>query len=272
VIPRGRRRLLIGGLVAVVALGAAAGSGVAWWRWDTARQPVVGDAVAVLDKAVAEVVVAAGPEVAVALGGVVRSASCQIDVLRTGGEFTASADLYTDLGREDATIAAIGQQLAGSYPVRRGTAVSGVRPLTADAPGGVLVSVRKLGDGWLAVSARTGCSLGSAPGPQAPPAGSAGAGEITAAFATLGATPAAFTQQSLPCAGTSLVTVAAVSGSADSSHLRQRLSTRIPATAHVFVAGKSNRVVYRAGAVSVVVAASDDGTAVTGQYTSGCAR
>jgi hypothetical protein len=44
----------------------------------------------------------------------------------------------------------------------------------------------------------------------------------------------------------------------------------VPVAARRFASGRSNRVVYRDGDVSVIVAASDDGTAVTGQYTTTC--
>jgi hypothetical protein len=115
----------------VVAGGVAAGA--AWWRWDTARQPTVGDAVAVMDRAVADAVVAAGPEAAVAVSSVVRSAVCRINAFRQGGVFTANADLYTDPGGEDGLITVMAQRLSPAYPVRRGAAVSVVRPLQAGA-------------------------------------------------------------------------------------------------------------------------------------------
>jgi hypothetical protein len=63
--------------------------------------------------------------------------------------------------------------------------------------------------------------------------------------------------------------VAAVSRPTDSARLDQRLTT-VPAGAHRFAAGSANRVAYRDGPVSVVVAASDDSTAVTIQHTVSC--
>ncbi len=267
---RPRRLLVICAVALVVAGGVTAGA--VWWRWDTARQPTVDDAVATMNRAVADTAVAAGPQVAVAVSGVVRSAVCRINPVRRGGIFTAGADLYTRRGTEDELITAMARRLAVSYPVRRGAAVSGVRPLRADMAGGIQLSVRGLGDGWLRVSARTGCSLGAAAAPPPVSPDDAGAAGVSALFARLGTRPASVTRHRLECADGVIVTVAAVSGPVDSSALRVRLAAAVPTTAHRFTSAEANRLVYRDGDVSVVVAASDDGTAVTGQYTTACAR
>lgn len=264
------RWLLLLPLVAAVLVAAGTWAVAAWWRWDTARQPTVRDAVTAMDRAVADAVVAAGPAAAVAVSGVVRSSVCRINFLHSGGAFTANADLYTDPGTEDTLITRIAQQLSGAYPVRRGPAVSGIRPLVADLAGGVELSVRSLGGGWLVVSARTGCSLGSATAPASPQAGAAATAGITALFAQLGTKPASFTEHRLDCRAGAIVTVAAVSEPVDSADLSRRLAAAVPAGVHPFAAGGSNRVAYRNGDVSVVVAASDDGTSVTSQYTTTC--
>jgi hypothetical protein len=262
--------LLIWILVPLVVLGVGVVAAVVWWRWDTARQPAVLDAVPTMRRAVADAVVAAGPGAASAISGVVRSSQCRISAVRQGGVFTARADLYTDPGGEDALITGIAEQLSDTYPVRRGAAVSGTRPLEADVGQGVRLAVRRLGAGWLTVSARTGCSLGTVAGQQSPPAGGPAAAAITATFAALGTRPASFVAHQLDCPGGSLITVAAVSEPVDSAGLRARLAAAVPVGARRFASGESNRVAYRNGAVSVIVAASDDGTTVTGQYTAGC--
>jgi hypothetical protein len=262
--------LLIWILIPLIVVGVGAVAAAIWWRWDTARQPAVLDAVPTLRRAVAEAVVAAGPDAAAAVSGVVRSSQCRINAVREGGTFTARADLYTDPGAEDALITGIAERLSGTYPVRRGTAVSAVRPLEADVGQGVRLAVRRLGAGWLTVSARTGCSLGAVAGQQSPPAGSPGVAAVTATFAALGTRPAAFVAHQLDCPGGSLITVAAVSEPVDSARLAERLAATVPAGARRFASGESNRVVYRDGAASVIVAASDDGTTITSQHTTGC--
>ena len=258
------------GVLALLVIGGGGAAGVAWWRWDTARQPAVADAVAVMNRAVADAVAAAGPDAAVALSDVLRSTTCRINLFRDGGVFTANADLYTDLGGEDSLINAMAQRLSASYAVRRGPAVSGVSPLLATVPGGVELSVRKVSEGWLSVSARTGCSLGSVPAPSSASPTDAGAAGITALFADLGTRATAFSRRRLDCSGGAIVTVAAVSAPVDSSSLGRRLAGVLPAGARQFTSGTSNRVAYRDGSTSVVVAATDDGTAITGQYTTSC--
>jgi len=156
------------------------------------------------------------------------------------------------------------------YEVRRGVAASGFRPLEADPAAGVRLSVRRLSQGRLGVSARTQCSLGSVPAPAAEPVDPAAREAVTRLFAGLGTRPASFTTHRLPCAQGSITTVAAVSAPTDTADLAARLSGVVPADAGLFDAGEANLVVYRAGQVSVTVAASDDGTAVTSQYTVAC--
>ena len=256
--------------VPVAVLGLSTVAAVAWWRWDTARQPVVTDAVPAMRRAVADAVLAAGPAAAVAVSGVVRSSRCRINAVRAGAIFTIRADLYTDIGGEEALITGIAGQLSGSYPVSRGTAGAGVRPLEADAGQGVRLAVRRIGPGWVTVTARTGCSRGTDPVRPSSPPGGPGTAAITAAFAALGTRSASFVTHQLDCPQSSLTTVAAVSEPADSARLAERLTTALPAGARIFASGDSNRIAYRDGAVSVIVAASDDGTTITSQHTSGC--
>ncbi|GAA3924717.1 hypothetical protein [Actinoplanes auranticolor] len=263
-------RLLTWIAVPVVALSLTAVAAAAWWRWDTARQPDVSDAVPAMRRAVADAVVAAGAEAAVAVSGVVRSSRCRINAARAGAVFTARADLYTDPGGEEALITGIAGQLSGTYAVSRGAARSGARPIEATTDRGVRLTVRRISPGWVTVSARTGCSLGTAPGRPSPPPGSSGAAAITAAFAAVGTRPASFVSHQLDCPGGALTTTAAVSEPADSARLAERLSATVPAGARVFASGTSNLVAYRQGAVSMIVAASDDGTTITGQHTTAC--
>jgi hypothetical protein len=263
-------RLLIAAAVTVAVLGVAAGGAAVWWRWDTGRQPQVGDVVADMNRAVADAVVAAGPDAAVAVSPVVRSATCRLGAFREGGVFTAQADLYTDPGGEDAVVTRIAQGLAGRYPVTRGPAVAGVRPLAAGTAGGVTVAVRRLSPGWLTVRARSACSLGAVAEPGAPAAPADGVADVTALLRLLGTEPARLTEHRVSCAAGAIVTVAATSATTGAGDLGDRLATTVPPTARVFDPGRANRLVHRTGAVSVVVAATDDGTAVTVQHTTAC--
>jgi hypothetical protein len=258
-----RRRLLIAvAVVAVLALTAAGGA--LWWRWDGDRQPRVDDVVATMSTAVADAVVAAGQDAAVTVSAVVAAAECRLGFFRQGRVFTAKADLYTTRGAEETLITTIEQRLAGRYTTRRAAAVAGVRALEADV-GTVRLSVRRLSPGWLAVTARSGCSLGTVatgtPGDATP-----GVTAVTAVLTAMGARPAGLTEQRLRCPAGDIVTVSAVSGPVDA----ERLDVAIPAGARRFTARDANRIAYRDGAVSMVVAATDDGTAVTVQHTTSC--
>lgn len=259
---------MVAGVVAVV-VAVGVGAATVWWRWDTGRQPHVDEVVADMNHAVADVVVAAGPDAAVAVSPVVQSAQCRLGLHR-GGIFSSRADLYADPGSEDSLISSIAQRLPGRYAVTRGPAVAGVRALQADLGGQVTVSVRRLSPGWLSVAARSGCSLGTAAEPSAPAAATAATTALTTLLGSLGTRPAALTERRVHCANGDIVTMAAVSEPVDTSQLGKRLTGVIPAGAHQFTAGDANRISYRTGGVSVIVAASDDGTAVTAQYTTVC--
>jgi hypothetical protein len=267
-----RRVWVWAGSAAVVAVLAAAGL-VGWWRWAGARDPQVRDSVAAMDRGVADLLVAAGPDAAVAVSGMVRAATCPLGVLRGGGRYSRAADVFVAAGQEDAAIAGIGQRLPASYGARREAPLSGpVRSLAASA-GGVQLSVRLLGPGWLVAEAQTGCVAGPAdpdvasPAPQDP-----SVAPIRSLLAALGTAPAAFSTAAVPCpgaaAGARLVTVAGVSGGTDSGRLAERVT--VPPGARSFPVPASNRVAYRDGPVSVVVDATDDGTAVTVRRTVTC--
>jgi hypothetical protein len=264
-----KRRLLTVLLVPVVLVAVLVGAGVAWWRWDTGRQPQVAGVVARMNRAVADVVVAAGRDAAFAVSPVVRSSQCRLGFLRQGGIFTAKADLYTDPGAEDALITTIAQRLPAGYSVTRGPEVSGTRALRASAGAAVSVAVQRLSPGWLAVTARSGCSLGAAAEPSPVATGTA-ATALTDLLGRIGTAPAALTERQVHCASGDIVTVAAVSRPVDSARLAARLEAAVPAGARRFQAGDANRVVYRDGNAAVVIAASDDGSAVTAQYTTLC--
>jgi hypothetical protein len=60
-----------------------------------------------------------------------------------------------------------------------------------------------------------------------------------------------------------------ISQTTNTDNLRTRLASTIPATAHPF-ASDSNRLTWRDGPTSVIIAASDDGTHITAQRTTTC--
>ena len=128
------------------------------------------------------------------------------------------------------------------------------------------LTVAQLGEGWVRATAQSDCRTGASPSTVA---GSAPA-TLAALLGTLGTAPASVHANALACpGGGQTVTWAALSGTADSAHLQQRLAPTLPASARRFVS-PANRLPWRDGHASVVVAASDDGTHITVQYTVDC--
>jgi hypothetical protein len=141
----------------------------------------------------------------------------------------------------------------------------GARPLAATVRGGVQLSLRQLGDGWLVVSATTGCTAGPDQSADAsPPPDDPALPAITGLLAAVGTRPASWSTVSLGC----VRTVAAVSDRTDSGRLAQRLAA--PADARVFSVATSNRVAWRSGATSVILAPSDDATTINIRHTTSC--
>jgi len=264
--------VLAGSVVAAVLVVAGAAVGV--WRWDASRDPQVRDSVADMDRGVAAALVAAGDDAAVAVSGMIRAAPCSLGVLRGGGRYSRAADLYVPAGQEDAAISGIERRLPASFAPRRDEALAGsARPLIAAAGAGVQLSVRQLGPGWLTAEARTDCVAGPAEPADARPADDDPAvSAIRQVLAALGTAPAGFNTASVPCPegqpGGRIATVAGLSAGTDSGRLAQRLT--VPRGARVFEVAASNRVAYRDGAVSVVVEASDAGSAVAVRRTTTC--
>ena len=265
---RARLMVLTAVLLALVLVVAAAGYG--WWRWDGSRQPRVSAAIPVLDTAIATTLRAAGDVPVTAVTGIFRGTTCDLGLLRTGGRFTRSADLYVPVGEEEALIARISTGLPASFAPRRGAGAGGrAAPLTATAGDGVEVSVRHLGPGWVIARARTGCTGGREPAVEVVDAASVpGAATIGRLLGALNTSPAEVRQHRLQCPG-GVSTVAVLSRPTDAADLRQRLRLLVPPDAARF-RSDSNRVSYRDQAASVSVSASDDNTAVTVTVTSAC--
>jgi hypothetical protein len=266
-----RMRLLLVTIV-VAGLAAQAGGGYALWRGYANRQPTVTDDLPYLDRGIAAVIAAAGGGAAVAVAGIVQAAQCSPAPLISGGEFTRAADMYTEPGAEDALIARITAGLPADYHPHRPAVPDGqTAPLLADAGHDVQLSVRRLGEGWIVASARTHCTTPTRQPDAVNPEPSGDA--VTAAqdiLSGLGAASARVRQQTLPCpSGGSIVTTTAISQPTTSGTLADRLAGHLPADAHPYPT-TANRVAYRTAGVSIIVAASDDATAITVRHTTAC--
>jgi hypothetical protein len=187
----------------------------------------------------------------------------------SGGEFTRAAELFVSPGDEDALLSRIAEGLPAEYHAQRPPASDGtMAPLLADAGHGVELSVRRLSAGWVVPSARTHCTTSARQQPDnaAPPGGSTA---MQGLLSALGTRAAQIRQESVPCAGGSIATIAAISQPTTTGNLADRLAARLPDGAHPY-ATTANRVAFRDGRASFIVAASDDATAITVRQTTGC--
>jgi hypothetical protein len=234
------------------------------------RLPALAPVAPTLQQAIAVVVSAAGDTAAVAVSPVVPYTSCQNTFLAKGSRFNRSADLYTDPGAEDTLIRRIADALPESeHPQRSSPVGGGAAPLSADLGSDVHLRVSQLGQGWLEAVAETGCRTTAHPEPAdtTPPAGAVTA--ITRLLATVDTTPTTWQVVTVTCPTGAITTVATISQTTTTDNLPTRLSGAVPATARRFTSG-ANRLAWRDGATSVIVAASDDGTHITAQRTTTC--
>jgi hypothetical protein len=274
-----RWRLLIAGVI-VLALALPVAIGVASWRSRTQRAgsgagpaaPALAEVSADQDRAVAAVLTAVGDRAAVAVTSAVPVRTCVAGAAH-GWVFSRSADLYLDPGGEDGLIGAIDAGLPSEYQRRRGTPPGGgAAPLTAQVGASVTLTVAQLGEGWVRASAQSDCRTGPSAAPSTSDTPPAAVGQLLAA---LGTAPDTVQATALPCSvngragGGRTVTWSALSKPADTGQLPARLAPTLPPAARRF-ASPANRLPFRDGHDSGVVAAADDGTRITVQYTTDC--
>ena len=265
-----RRSQLVLAVASAVLAGTVLGA-VSVSVWDRARPrlPAVTTAVPTLDRAIAAVVVAVGDDAAVAVTGLVPSVSCQKTFLAKGSLYTRTADLYTDLGRENAVVDRIAAALpAAERPQPTTRTPAGISSLTADLGDGQHLQVLPVSAGWLAATDTTDCRTGGQPLPAGADA-TPETGPIVQLLRALGVAPAAFHTDSVACPSGRIVTLDAISQPTTTDNLPQRLTTFAPAGARRFDS-RSNRFAWRDQNTSMIAAASDDGTRITVQRTTTC--
>jgi hypothetical protein len=259
------------GLVAATAvLGLALGAtAVVVWQHVRPRLPTVALVTPTLDQAIALVVKAAGDDAAVTVSAFVPITGCEKTFLAKGSRYTRTADLYTNPGEEGTVVGLVAAALpASEHPVLSTRSASGTASLTADLGDGVRLQVVQVGDGWLAATAETDCR-GADPAAPAAQTGSAVTQPVTALLAALGTAPTGFHSDLVTCGHGAITTLDTASQPTNTDNLAARLAPLIPPSAQRF-SSPSNRVAWRQGNVSTVVASSDDGTQITVQRTTSC--
>ena len=229
---------------------------VTTWQVGRPRLPQLAAVQSAVDEAIVTVAGAVGTSVAIEVGSLTTAATCDRLVIARGFRFTRTADIYTDPGAEIAVVGRIAAAVGQPAPA--------TSSLTATTTNGVTLSVAPIAEGWLAATAQTGCRTGAVPSQTRsgrPPEA------IASLFATLGTTAASWHSEALPCPGGRLTAEDAISEPTGTGDLADRLA--VPPTARLIVS-PANRVIWREGTVSTVVAASDDGTRITVQRTAVC--
>ena len=233
------------------------------------EQTSIGNARPVVDRAIVDVVAAAGGGPVVAVSGFDRVKSCKITPVRSGAEFRRVVDLYTSPGSESAILHMIASGLPARYHAHAGSSAR----LTLDADAGDYVAVDGTvpAPGLIRIEADTGCrqDSGATVGEPSPAAGSPSAAALAPVLGALGRPAVSYaTVADLACpSGGSLRSVQAAlpPGSAPAS-----LATTLRTLAATPAAASRTTYAFRSGAVDVVTVANPTSHAVTVTATTRC--
>jgi hypothetical protein len=265
-----RRRVALIVTAAVTGTAILAGAATIVWHYTRPRLPAVAAVEASADSGIVAVVDAAGDQAAVTVTELVATTTCQHTTFARGHIYTRTANLYTNAGAENALIGRIAAALPRNFHASRANPLgSPIAPLHATAGPGVQVTVQVISAGWTSATAQTDC--------RSTPAGTSVVGnadgtaktvppDVAELFTALDTDAASWHTETVPCPGGAIITTDAVSASTDSGQLSTRVATVIPTGARRYTT-PSNRAIWRAGQISTVVAASDDGTHITAQIT-----
>ncbi|MGI5213140.1 hypothetical protein [Plantactinospora sp. CA-290183] len=233
------------------------------------EQRSVGQATPVVERAVGDLVVAAGPEVVVELAEPRRRTGCRLTPLREGATLEAGVTLRAPAADADAALDRIADRLPPHYHAGVGREPDGAaRSLWADAGEFVLVEGEVSEPGLVTLTVSTGCRPTSdgSDGPAVPPLPPADP-DPARVLTALGATdvaPAGPTAAACPGQGR-VWTVRATGRGVPAAPP----GTLLPAPAGtVVVADTPELYAYRAGPLSVVVEALDG--RIRAATTTGC--
>lgn len=211
-----KRWLVIAAVCWALALGVAGYLNARSGRPTAREQTTLAQARETVDRALAQVATAAGPDTVAALSAYALTPGCRITVARDGVDLARVISLHTPAGREPALLDRLVDALPESY---HGQVFRAVRPsvaprFRADAGDFVALRAEVTGPGEVRLEAKAGCRPGGdlgapALGPDPAPADRA---PIEAVLRSIGETDARWrTYQAVCPAGGSLRTVEAVS-------------------------------------------------------------
>ncbi|MFY1689595.1 hypothetical protein [Plantactinospora sp. WMMB782] len=268
---RWRRWLLVGLVGWVVLLLALTAVSVYRDEPTVKEQRTVEQAGPVVDRALGELVAAAGPDVVAQIAERRVTDGCELTVVRDGASLDASVVLYAP----DADVPALLDRIADRLPVAyravvRHSADGSVHALRADAGEFVAIDGGQAGPGVVELTVSTGCRpVSDEPGIRAGPLLLPGGPDPLQLLAALGATePTMVGLVAAPCPGQGTTWTAQATGRGTPAGPPSAALSR-PAGA-VVVADGTELYAYRSGPTSVVVESGADRTRVA--VSSGCGQ
>ncbi len=224
-----------------------------------------------VDRALAEVATAAGPDSVAALSAYTLASGCRITTARDGTDLSRVVQLYTPAGGERALLDRLASALPAAYRARIPRPVGSAAPvLRADAGDFVALHAQSTGPGEVVVEAEGGCRTGTDLGtPETGPAPTpAERAPVEAVLRALHVPAPQWHAYQAACAGGGAVrTVEADSGTAAAPG---PLPVALDAVrgGGVAVPSQPQRYAYRVGSTAVAVRVQDGTLTVTATTTS----
>lgn len=157
-----KRWLGIAVAVWVLVLGVGAYADARRGQPTAPEQTTLAQARVDVDEALAQVVVAAGPDTVAALSGYALSEGCRITMVRAGTGLSRAIRLYTEVGGERALLERLAAGLPADFQARMPRPIGTASPaLRADADNFVALRGHTTAPGEVLVEAEAGCRNGS---------------------------------------------------------------------------------------------------------------
>ena len=254
-------------LIVLLAAYASAGHDAPTVRDQTS----VSQAQPALDRAVAGLVAAAGPDVVVEVYPFIRVGTCRISVVRDGEEWEQAVLFHTRAAAEPALLDRLAAKLPPEYAARAMHLTGDRHELHADAGDYVRLSGGREAAGGVRVVASTGCRTGTADVGGRTREGEPAArlrAPVEPALAALAIRPEHWTTLEVPCADGGALRVTTAQGARGAAP--GPLGTALLPVGPDAVVAQDDLYAYRVGESSVVARRQDDAVALT--VTTPCER
>jgi hypothetical protein len=219
-----------------------------------------------VDRALAAVATAAGPDAVAALSAYTLDSGCRITTAREGTDLSRVIRLYTTAGGERALLDRLAAALPANFGARVPRPIGSATPaLRADAGDFVALRGKATGPGEVRVEAEAGCRTGNSLG--APALGSSpAAAERAPVESVLWALHAASPQwhaYQVPCSGGGAVRTVEAESASTASPGPLPAALKAVAGGAVIVLSQPQRYAYRVAATAIAVRVQDGDITVT---------